>query len=246
MKSLKYEGMVKLKIFWKLRRFEASLSGFKSKRVHYGKLGLQIILNHLISPQPNTPSLLPYQQNRHLPPFFQKNRVGPPPSIPNSFFFSSSSTHHFGSLSLFKIFNHFRFLPFSPPWICGSWVWSVAGRTAAALAFRQHERRLVRKVWPTTRGTFSGDGGPISGERRRRVARWTIVLSFSGVFFLFQLHFSYFLSFLLLKLGNYLREGVFRRSGAAAGGGGFLFLILEFRKSSDHRMILIFGLSSFF
>ena len=31
MKSLKYEGVVKLKIFRKLRRLEAGLSGFKLK-----------------------------------------------------------------------------------------------------------------------------------------------------------------------------------------------------------------------
>ena len=86
MKSLKYEGMVKLKIFWRLRRLEAGLSDFKSKRVHYGRLELQIILNHLISPQPNTPSLLP--QQKHFGPPLHSKRVAP--SLPFHHFSSSS------------------------------------------------------------------------------------------------------------------------------------------------------------
>ena len=73
MKSLKYEGVVKLKIFWSLRRLEAGLSGFKSKWVHYGKFGLQIIIYHpyytkpnrafspLITPKPTSTS--PHSQN---------------------------------------------------------------------------------------------------------------------------------------------------------------------------------------
>ena len=53
MKSLKYEGVIKLKIFWSLRRLEASLSGFKIKRVHYGRFGLQIIIYHPYYTKPN-------------------------------------------------------------------------------------------------------------------------------------------------------------------------------------------------
>ena len=45
--------MEKPKIFWRLRRLEAGLSGFKIKRVHYGKFGLQIIIYHPCYTKPN-------------------------------------------------------------------------------------------------------------------------------------------------------------------------------------------------
>ena len=70
MKSLKYEGVVKLKIFWSLRRLEAGLSGFKIKRVHYGKFGLQIIRESPNFSKPNAP--LPfYIKTARLPPPFR-------------------------------------------------------------------------------------------------------------------------------------------------------------------------------
>ena len=66
MKSLKYEGVVKLKIFWSLKRLEAGLNGFKIKRVHYGKFGLQIIREPPYFSDPNMP--LPFTLNTGLPP----------------------------------------------------------------------------------------------------------------------------------------------------------------------------------
>ena len=60
MKSLKYEGVVKLKIFRSLRKLEAGLNGFRIKRVHYGKFELQIIREPLITPnQTKSSSSLP-------------------------------------------------------------------------------------------------------------------------------------------------------------------------------------------
>ena len=56
MKSLKYEGVVRLKIFWSLRRLEAGLNGLKIKRVHYGKIELQIIREPPYFSDPNAPS----------------------------------------------------------------------------------------------------------------------------------------------------------------------------------------------
>ena len=58
--------MVKPKIFWRLRRLEAGLSGFKIKRVHYDKFGLQIIREPPYFSDPNTP--LPFTLNTGLPP----------------------------------------------------------------------------------------------------------------------------------------------------------------------------------
>ena len=75
MKSLKYEGMIKLKIFWSLRRLEAGLSGFKSIHISLTKL---------------TPSL--FLPNQTRPPSFliNKNRTPPPPSEPERAGHSSS------------------------------------------------------------------------------------------------------------------------------------------------------------
>ena len=89
MKSLKYEGVVKLKIFWSLKRLEAGLSGFKIKRVHYGKFGLQIIIYHPYYTKPNKAlsSLITPKPDLH-PPWLSKPfaLLLPPPS---SSFFSS-------------------------------------------------------------------------------------------------------------------------------------------------------------
>ena len=79
MKSLKYEGVVKLKIFWSLRRLEAGLNGFRIKRVHYGKFGLQIIREPPNFSKPNAPLPLLYKNpsdslllltRKTLPPLF--------------------------------------------------------------------------------------------------------------------------------------------------------------------------------
>ena len=69
MKSLKYEGVVKLKIFWSLKRLEAGLNGFRIKRVHYGKFGLQIIREPPYFSKPNTPYLPQYKKAADTPPF---------------------------------------------------------------------------------------------------------------------------------------------------------------------------------
>ena len=147
MKSLKYEGMVKLKIFWRLRRLEAGLSGFKSKRVHYGKFGLQIILNHLISPQPNAPSLLPYQQNRQPPPPFFKSRRPPSPTSP--FFlahFLPSPTHLSATPSPKSFFISFHLLLFSTnPWSKGPICGCVC--VVRVLLFRRRRAFFRRRNW---------------------------------------------------------------------------------------------------
>ena len=69
--------MVKLKIFRSLKRLEAGLNGFRIKRVHYGKFGLQIIREPPNFSKPNAPSpfyiktigLPPLSHPRLLPPF---------------------------------------------------------------------------------------------------------------------------------------------------------------------------------
>ena len=66
MKNLKYEGMVKLKIFRSLKRLEAGLNGFRIKRVHYGKFGLQIIREPPNFSKPNAPS--PFYIKTHRTP----------------------------------------------------------------------------------------------------------------------------------------------------------------------------------
>ena len=91
MKSLKYEGMVKIKIFRSLRRLEAGLSGFELKRVHYGKFGLQIITNLPYYTQPNTPLLLLLNKTRR-------------PSLPSPFLHFLFFTHTpFGHSSPIKL-----------------------------------------------------------------------------------------------------------------------------------------------
>ena len=125
MKSLKYEGMVKLKIFWRIRRLETGLSGFKLKRVHYGKLGLQIIKNHLISPQPNTPSLLSLSSKPTPLTSLLQFRVGPSPPSP---FSSSHLTTLALSLSLFpRSLTIFMFFIFSPSRFRWRRAWTVTG-----------------------------------------------------------------------------------------------------------------------
>ena len=83
MKSLKYEGVVKLKIFWSLRRLEAGLNGFRIKRVHYGKFGLQIIR------EPSN-----FSKTKRAPPLIY---INPPPSLlfPVFFFFVLLPLFHF-------------------------------------------------------------------------------------------------------------------------------------------------------
>ena len=172
LKSLKYEGVVELKIFWSLRRLETGLSGFKLKRVHYGKLGLQITKNHPYFPQPNTP-LLPFPLKFSVSfssPLWNARR----PSLPLHHF--SSSSHLTNRPLLLKSFlisvSHlFSFINQCKSRLIGGCLW----RTGGAIFWRR------RVPFP------AADGGERYG---------THVLSFSWVFFWFQLHFLIFLSFL--------------------------------------------------
>ena len=68
MKGLKYEGVVKLKIFWSLKRLEAGLNGFRIKKVHYDKFELQIIREPPNFNKPNAPLPLLYKKPIGLPP----------------------------------------------------------------------------------------------------------------------------------------------------------------------------------
>ena len=68
------------------------LSGFKIKRVHYGKFGLQIIITHLISLKPNTPSTFISLQNRHTHTSLLHHFRFFTPTHTYSFFFSISTT----------------------------------------------------------------------------------------------------------------------------------------------------------
>ena len=86
MKILKYEGMVKLKIFWRFRKLETGLSGFKLKRVQYGKFGLQIFITHPYFIQPNTPLAL-------FPSLCFKNPTHPPFSSPFRLLLPYTHTH---------------------------------------------------------------------------------------------------------------------------------------------------------
>ena len=88
MKSLKYEEVVELKIFWSLRRLEAGLNGFRIKRVHYDKFGLQIIREPPYYIKPNKAFLLPSLKTRRQPPpliflhLLRSSSLSPPPSPP--------------------------------------------------------------------------------------------------------------------------------------------------------------------
>ena len=129
MKSLKYEGVVELKIFWSLRRLETGLSGFKLKRVHYGKLGLQIIKNHLISPQPNTPSLLSLSSKSTPLTSLLQFRVGPSPPSPFSSSHLTTSVLSLSFQDLKSFFYVLHLLFFSGPLKAsssGGWRWFPA------------------------------------------------------------------------------------------------------------------------
>ena len=135
MKSLKYEGKVKIKIFRSLRRLEAGLSGFGLKRVHYGKFGLQIITNLPYYTNQTRPFLLHSLNLRTPPPSERKNASATPfPFIFLHFLYTHTLIHHplrkklpyfhSSSLLLYRLVRN------------ASDLWLVVGKTGGA-AFRR-------------------------------------------------------------------------------------------------------------
>ena len=125
--SLKYERVVKLKIFRSLKRWEAGLNSFRIKRVHYGKFGLQIIREPPNFSKPNAPSPF-YIKKTHRTPYSFSPRASFLLSV--FFFFVSFLSGDDGrpwrrpragqtTVFFFSIFviPHFPLLPARPaPW----------------------------------------------------------------------------------------------------------------------------------
>ena len=198
MKSLKYEGVVKLKIFWSLKRLEAGLNGFRIKRVHYGKFGLQIIR------EPSN-----FSKTKHAPPLLYINRRLPPLSrllllrlqSSSSFLLSPATTGgHDGGPGLDRP-------PCSLPRVLHS--------SSSCCFFARHR---LPPCFPAKllffRRVFTADGG-------WEVSLW-FLLAFSSHSFPFQHHFRHPSLPFTPSSASPLREW-FPGITAAAGGGDTIF-----------------------
>ena len=217
---MKYEGMMKPKIFWKLRRLETGLSGFKLKRVHYGTFGLWIIITPPHSTQPNTPSFPSLLKFSDSSSSLSQKCVGHLPSSPLFHFFSLHTHTPIRPCLPIKLL-HFHF--------------------ALVLLHKSVKLALDRCLEGVLRPWLLLAAARCFPAKGVSFWRWMIV-SFVFMWFLhvptsFLIFPFSFLSF----LGQPPRKRCFPATQTAAGGGEVLSLIFELRKPSDHLMTLIFG-----